>query len=415
MGVLSKPVVLQFLPRSSCNVPSPQYGCNQTGATIPLSAVTAIWHQVDSENRHCLSLHQRYWWRSLGYALAVLLWNAGYSNHAQYLSLVFFAVVVSSSLGPAMEPPRGVIPWSSFMTDDGNPIELSWDWHTGTKPPTIRFSIEPIGVDAGTATDPENQYAASKFHQALLRSLPRTNVEWFDHFNQQLSCHAIAGGLAPEGHSSRIFYAFDLTEDGITSKAYFFPGFKAKATGQTNLTIISQAIRTAPYCAPERLEALAVFQEFVTDSLTPALEMDMLAIDLIDPTASRLKIYFRNRETSFSSVRRTMTLGNRIAAPDLIHGLRNLKLLWDALLERERWSDDDESLPTVDHRTAGILYNVEFCLGNAVPKVKIYIPVRHYANSDRKIICRLGDYLYRINAHSGRYIPRYSHGLGSLL
>lgn len=171
--------------------------------------------------------------------------------------------------------------------------------------------------------------------------------------------------------------------------------------GQLNLTVISQAIVAAPYCRPDKLKALSVFQEFATDCLRPMPEMGMLAIDLVDPIASRLKIYFRIRETSFSSVQHTMTLGNRIETPELVRGLRNLKPLWDAVLERNGFPED-AALPQIDHRTAGILYNVEFHLGSAVPQVKIYIPVRHYAGSDQKIMHGLDEYQCHVNTQSNR-------------
>ena len=384
------------------------------GIHIPLSTMTTVWHQVDSEVRHALSNHERYWWRTSGYALAVLLSHAGYSSHVQYQNLEFFAVMVAPHLGAAQKSPLDEKPWKSFMTDDGNPIELSWDWHTGTKSPTIRFSIEPVGLHAGTPIDPENRYAASEFRQALLRSRVGANFEWYDHFNEQFDCHGTVDTSAQEGHLSQSFFAFDLANAGITSKAYFFPGFKARAKGQMNLTVISQAIATAPLCTPDKLKALSVFQEFATDFLKPMPEVDMLAIDLVDPRASRLKIYFRVRETSFSSVQYTMTLGNRIGTPELVEGLRNLKRLWDAVLERNSFPKD-APLPNTDHRTAGILYNVEFHLGSAVPKVKIYIPVRHYASSDEKVMHGLGEYLSHDNTQSRRHVPGYVHALGTVL
>lgn len=414
ISVLSKAVERQFFGGPFYSLPPPQCIPKETGVSIPFSAETEVWHKVDTEVRHCLGFHERYWWRRSGYALAVFLYNAGYSSHGQYQALIFFAVVVGPSLGAAHEPSLGPNPWSSFMTDDGNPIELSWDWHTDNKLPTIRFSIEPVGVHAGTPRDPQNRYAASRFRRTLLQLPTRANVEWFDHFNDQFNCHGIADGSAEEGHSSQVFYAFDLAEDGITSKAYLFPGFKARAMGQTNLTVLSQAIASAPYCTPDNLRALSVFEDFVTDSMTSALEMDMLAIDLIEPTASRLKIYFRSRETTFSSVRRIMTLGNRIATPEVVHGLQNLKRLWDVVLEREG-SMDDEPLPAVDHRTAGILYNIEFCLGSALPNVKIYIPVRHYASSDKNIVHGLGDYMHGVNEQNARCMPGYGHALSTIL
>lgn len=414
--VLSKSVACQLFGGPFYSLLLPQYTRKENGVLIPLSAVTEVWHKVDTEVRHSLSFNQQYWWRTSGYALAVLLYNAGYSSHAQYQTLTFFAVVVAPSLGAAFEPsllcPR---PWGSFMTDDGNPIELSWDWGIGNKPPTIRFSIEPVGVQAGTPRDPQNLYATSRFRQTLLHLPTKPNVEWFDHFNHKFNRHDVANDSTVEGHSSQVFFAFDLAEEGITSKAYFFPGFNARATGQTNLAVISQTIVTAPYCTTENLGALSVFEDFATDPSTPALEMDMLAIDLIEPTTSRLKIYFRSRETTFSSVRHIMTLGKRTATPEVVQGLNNLKRLWDAVLERED-SLENEPLPSVAHRTAGILYNAEFCLGSVVPKVKIYIPVRHYASSDQNIIRGLGDYLYGVNnTHGARCMPGYVHALGTVL
>lgn len=414
ISVLLESVKRQFFGGPFYSLPPPQCIPKETGFSIPFSAETEVLNKVDTEVRHRLEFHERYWWTRSGYALAVLLYNAGYSNHAQYQALAFFAVVVAPNLGAAREPSLGPNPWNSFMTDDGNPIELSWDWHTGNKLPTVRFSIEPVGVHAGTLRDTQNLYGASKFRRTLLQLPKRANVEWFDHFNAQFNCYDIADGSIEEGHSSQVFFAFDLTADGITSKAYLFPGFKARTLGQSNLMVLSQAIASAPYSTPDKLEALSVFKDFAMDPMIPALEMDMLAIDLIEPTASRLKIYFRSRETTFSSVRRIMTLGNRTATPEVDQGLQNLKRLWDTLLEREG-SMDDEALPTVDHRTAGILYNVEFRLGSALPKVKIYIPVRHYANSDKNIVRGLGDYMHGVNGQSGRSMPRYAHALGTIL
>ena len=381
---------------------------------VPFSAVTAVWHRVDAEFPQLHGGHERHWWKKSGFLLAVLLYQAGYSSHAQYRILKFFAAVIVPSLGDTVEPTSGANPWKSFMTDDGNPIELSWDWHTGAQSPTIRFSIEPFRALAATTMEPQNRAAAFQFHQALLQSLSRVNVEWFDHFEKIFNSGDIPHDSAPEGHCSRIFYAFDLAEENITTKAYFFPGYAASATGQTNMAIVSQAITTAPYCTPEKLEALSIFQEFAVAQSYSMFEIDMFAIDLVDPLFSRLKIYFRNRETSFSSVRRTMTLGNRIQTSTMTHGLQNLKRLWKALFQLDEASDD-AALPTRNHRTAGILYNVEFGLGNATPQVKIYIPVRHYAGSDRAILHALEEYLYQVDSQCRRYMPGYIRTLDAIL
>ncbi|KAI1012040.1 hypothetical protein LB503_004411 [Fusarium chuoi] len=54
---------------------------------------------------------------------------------------------------------------------------------------------------------------------------------------------------------------------------------------------------------------------------------------------------------------------------------------------------EDVALPHKNHRTSGILYNVEFRTNSTTPKVKIYIPVRHYAKSDAQILEALGRFL----------------------
>ena len=118
-----------------------------------------IWHQVNSELQNSENIHHRFWWsRHIGKALAVLLHNARYPSDIQYRDLKFFAQVVASHLDVFHEisVEGGTSPWSSFMTDDGTPLELSWDWDTKDSLPTIRNSIEPIGLHAGTSLDPHN-------------------------------------------------------------------------------------------------------------------------------------------------------------------------------------------------------------------------------------------------------------------
>ncbi|KAL4800788.1 aromatic prenyltransferase [Aspergillus venezuelensis] len=347
----------------------------------PYQKVTANLHNVQDSN-------DEYWWRTSGYLLASLLHDAGYPVSSQEHILTFFGRTIAPYLGPAysINSPQ----WRSFMTDDHHPIELSWDWHTGQKPPAVRFSIEPVGVHAGTAADPSNTHADTSFRRALIDTLPGTEMDLFRYFDRELTPQTTTGLM--EGHPSRIFYAFDLSADSITSKAYFFPGFKAQETGQTNLQVIAHVITRAPHVTPNQLGALQNFKNFTHDPSTPRLEIDMLAIDMDSPTSSRLKVYFRSRATSFASVRQMMTLGMRINRPEIDRGLDNLRRLWDALLG-QKGVPDEQLLPSNDHRTAGLLYNIELPSGSAQPLVKIYIPVRHYASSDEHILKAVHEYM----------------------
>jgi DMATS type aromatic prenyltransferase len=362
----------------------------------PSTLQPPIYQQVTDEVLGYLDSHGQYWWQTSGHLLAALLHDANYPPTSQHHILTFFGRTIAPYMGQAYNPlsPQ----WRSFMTDDHHPIELSWDWHTGRKPPTVRFSIEPVGLQAGTSLDPDNSHADTVFRKALLKALPETNMEWFHHFDHELAPVHRGDGLM-EGHPSKLFYAFDLTAKSITAKAYFFPGFKARETCQSNLQVMAVAIVRAPYCTPSsnQLRSLHVFEDFVRDTSTPQLEMDMLAIDMEDPSTSRLKIYFRNRASSFASVRQMMTLGGRIANPAMERGLHNLRRLWNAMLGQDGIPDGQPLVPAAEgstnHRTAGLLYNVELPAGTTEPKVKIYIPVRHYASSDECVMSAIHAYM----------------------
>ncbi|KAI1174695.1 tryptophan dimethylallyltransferase-domain-containing protein [Nemania sp. FL0916] len=373
------------------------------------------WHRVDAELENFQSVHHRFWWSThSGKALAVLSYAAGYSEKLQYRDLKFFATNVAPYLGVAPENINGDIQrWRSFMTDDGTPLELSWDWGTKDGPPTIRYSIEPIGLHAGSSVDPGNLIAGPAFQEQLLRSLPNMRLEWFYHFREFFNAYDNKTGFVrdAEDHNTSIFYGFDLSTE-VTAKVYFFPKMRARATGQSNLEVLTQAIQEAPYSTKDNIKAWNMFCDFSSNLKTKSLEHEMLAIDLIDPLESRLKIYFRCRETTFDSVLDIMTIGGRIKNPKLYQGLEDLRRLWSALFYSDTDAPLDESLRKVNHRTAGILYNIEFRLGEEYPVAKIYLPVRHYASSDEAIIRGLNVYFQ--HHRRGKYMPNYIKAMRAL-
>lgn len=218
------------------------------------------------------------------------------------------------------------------MTDNYNPIELSWDWHAGSSPPTIRFSFEPIGMKAGTVEDPFNIYAPRDFKAKFLEEFPDTDLQWFNHFETYFGVSIEQSSL--DTHQSNIFWAFDLNEEFITSKAYFFPGPTAYSKQKTNFEVIRDAIRTAPFSTTENLTGLDAISKFVDEHQSSHLEVDMLAIDLVKPQKSRFKVYFRSRETSFQSVYRAVTLGGRILEEKTDAAIQKLRRLWDLLFQQ---------------------------------------------------------------------------------
>ncbi|KAF4338146.1 hypothetical protein FBEOM_7953 [Fusarium beomiforme] len=359
--------------------------CPDEDARVP------SWHHVDANVQEALGRNGKYWWDRHGYALAILLEKSFYSYSDQVKILSFFARSISPWLGPVDQ--SGVVQWKSFMTDDHNPVELSWDWSTERKPPTIRLSLEPISENAGTK-DVFNEYGPPGFLDALLNASSNHNMEWFNHFNAFFN----DGVSIPVdmGHTSKLFWAFNLVANDLAGKVYFTPRYKAVATGKTNLQIISEAIEAAPLSSHDGLSALHMFQEYVKEQTESPLEVEALAIDLVNPSQSRLKIYFRSRQTSFESVRDIMTLHGRLinskTEKHAAKGLQNLRRLWDGIFNQEGVSDETP-LPGSDHETAGILYYVDFHLGAQMPKVKVYLPVRHYAKNDWAVTEAVSSYM----------------------
>ena len=373
-----------------------------------------IWNQVNSELKNSETTNHRFWWsRHSGKALAVLLHNARYPPDIQYRDLKFFAQVVAPNLGASHETSieGGRSSWQSFMTDDGTPLEMSWDWGTKDSLPTIRYSVEPIGLHAGTALDLHNLAVGPGFQDQLVRCLPKMRLELFRHFMSFFNSD-VNHEAGPKGdHQSSIFYAFDLAATEITAKVYFFPKMRAETCGQSNLEVMLQAINSIPAVSNDDLEACTIFRDFTSDEVNKDLEYEMLAIDLVNPTKSRLKVYFRSRDTSFASVINIMTLGGRLRNSRIYLGLVDLHRLWKAFFGA--YGPLDQPLDENGHRTAGVLYNVEFRLGDSIPVAKIYIPVRHYSSSDAAVIKGLNDYFqYR---QRGKYMPDYIKAMSTLL
>ncbi|KAF2202543.1 aromatic prenyltransferase [Delitschia confertaspora ATCC 74209] len=374
---------------SSTKSPSSSRSPSSGGDTSILELATA--------NLPPQNTHSQFWWTAAGRTLALMLHYAGYCPVAQYQHLLYFANSIAPFLGPARKDEKESVQWLSFMTDDGTPIELSWDWGNKRKSPAIRFSIEPVGLDAGTQLDLYNREVGGKFHCTLKETLPNADYEWCDHFIKRFCADEDLEKIsAKRKTATQIFYAFDLNGNDIIPKVYFFPGIRAETLGQTTLESISEAVRSAPHCAPDNLEAFSVLEKFFTDSSAGPLELEMLAADLIRPVDSRLKIYFRSRNTRFSSVANIMSLNNAIASESFAKGLQNLRKLWDLVFDRKE--SDDEPLENTLHRTAGILYYAQFRLGDELPSIKIYLPVRHYAACDGKVVRGLKEFLVESRA-----------------
>lgn len=177
-------------------------------------------------------------------------------------------------------------------------------------------------------------------------------------------------------------------------KAYFVPTFKAAELGHSTWTIIAQAVQNFSERTALAYPGLSILENFLTNSPQGSgFEAEMFAIDCVAPASSRLKIYMRSRSTSFDSVRDVMRLGGAIDDQNLGHGLMELWKLWKLVFSKGQECSTAEDLQTNNHRTAGILYYFDLKQGEALPGVKVYLPVRHYGQNDLAIADGLLAYL----------------------
>ena len=350
----------------------------------------------------------QFWWSKVASSSAVLLSQAGYSSESQYRNLLFFASFIVPELGMPhfsnTQSATGSPRWKSFMTDDGTPIEFSWDWGCIDKvqSSTIRFSIEPISPEAGSQADPLNANAGLFLMHRLQQMLPEIDLDYFDHFCNYFSTFdqaevEPASAANRERHQSQFFTAFDLHGDSITAKAYFIPTRKSVQSGLSKLELVSRSLFALDAKAGIDLGAFCLLRDYINNSPHLEIDVEIFAIDCVLPAKARLKIYVRSPHTSFRSVEDIMTLGDENRRLQVAKSLEELHELWDLVTGDGGPKPASEDLEHVSHRTAGILYNFEVQDGKREPVPKIYIPVRHYGKNDLAVVQGLRSWLQMRN------------------
>ena len=399
---------------------------------------------TQSEN----NANAEYWWKTTGSMLGILMEEAGYDLQSQYFGLIFHLHYINSRLGPAKSATAEKPTWRSFMTDDFSPLEYSWNWDTPKKGPKIRYAVEAIGPDAGSLKDPYNQNSTLELCDQLRSALPGTKFTLVDILRDSFydaTPHRISQEMPATRNSywrklkerlrgsstrksmssdssgesatrsvsedlnhsspSSIFLAFELGSR-IATKAYFVP-VKAEQHGISRLEVLTGAIETLrkhgyPFEAYDKL------LEFAKTDQGAKVDIIGLAIDCIDPEASRFKIYVRSPESSFRSVCEMMTLCGAIDS--LSSTARSeLKDLWWSTLCLDPLLPESEELKCNNHETAGVLYNFDIKPRGTSIEPKLYVPVRHFVRNDYDAAQGLRAYLAARG--KDRYFANYMRAL----
>ena len=283
------------------------------------------------------------------------------------------------------------------MTDDGTPVELSWSWSPGKKLPVVRYSIETIGHQRGLGSKMmQGREAAREFVKQIDHAGLGADWTWYRKLTESLISddNTTAAGKNGACGDSKQFFAFDLSHSVMTLKAYYVLDSIAQLQQRSKLDVALRSL--------EQLElglatssAVTMFEAYMRGEAARKIqvEAEMLAIDCLSPVKSRAKVYVRSRGTSLSNVLNVITLGGTNPLPSGDATFKDLKELWCALLALNENLPLDSQLPETRHRTAGILYYLEFRPGSHEIKSKVYIPVRHYARDDLQVAIGLQNFL----------------------
>lgn len=333
---------------------------------------------------------QAFWYLATMPLLSKLLSTANYPPHLQDQYLFFHNHSIIPALGPSASSTNK---WTPHLTHNISPFECSLAFKKNKQ--QVRYTFEPIGPYAGTSEDRFNQSLplslVSAFSQAKL--CPNMNLEWWNQitttfFISDAEIAAQPSLFAGAKVHPTCFLAFDLpsTEFAPVLKPYLFPHRRAVMEGISRDELVFKTIRnlpSAPFKASPALEKVEAFlsKDYETSHVQSRLlesgkglksrvmSVEMLSFDCISTSSSRLKIYAKTHDASFSNLLNTFTLGGTSDSPYTTVSIKALERFWNSvLLLGDDWSD-------YDSQCAEFLY---FCFeispGKSEPGVKVYVP-----------------------------------------
>lgn len=383
--------------------------------TVPLIA-------GKTDDLESLSRDAHLWWRFTGEFLRILLAYAEFTDQQQESSMDFYYRYIVRSLGPApintSRLPVQSSRWRSFMTDDFSPIELSWSWGDAESIPTrrVRFSIEPIGPDAGSSKDPWNISTAYSLVHRLSDTFQGVDLQWFDHLSAKLTANCTVfentSLTAPRpNHASptSVFLAFELGDDEPLVKAYLLPPGRDAAPPN----IICSTLED--FAAENSWQSLNHVVGFLKGhGRALGLQPFIIAVDCFDQSKQpRMKIYIRSQDTSFALARKILSLFEEDEG-QISNGLEELKDLWKTVFCLENGFDHHKQLHSRAHETSGMLYYLEVRPGTSKVTARVYLPVKHYGGDDWNTTLGLVDFFKSRNRIQSRIADQYLNALRSV-
>ncbi|KAH8435111.1 uncharacterized protein LDX57_012740 [Aspergillus melleus] len=344
------------------------------------------------------------WWHKSGPMLARMLSAANYDVHQQYKYLLLYALHVVPMIGPFPCPDRPQLYRSPF-TGIGA-LELSNNF-TRSKT-TVRMGMEPISYQATTGPDFFNRVKSGEMLSRLKQAGVNVDLTLYHQLIHRLTLSDEEVGAFLNGNDtmklpfkSQTVVALDFGEKDAVVKLYLLPMLKSQATGVPCSELIFSAVKSVDTDGLFQ-DSLAVLEDYCV-KLPPSASVYWTCFDLLNPKASRFKVYLLDTQVDFQRVTDLWMLGGRLTSPEDAKGLELLRELWEALNISGvvRQSAADPGQPDKTRESMYLSANYELQPSRSLQQPKIYLRLARM--NDMSIAKAISSFIEKhVNAEQGR-------------
>lgn len=351
-------------------------------------STSAIIQQVAAA-RPLANEDEQFWWQATGPYFATLLENSGYTPEQLEYNLSWYRRFIPRSLGPS--PTGKKYCFTAGPVRDGSPVEPSLNWRGKSKSSRlVRFAIGVSNSNAGTDADPFGQEETGRLLRSMSNVIPDLCMKKYDKFAQNLFIKkenqaALLEIMSEDTPRAQSWLAFDVKSSGPMAKAYFLPYLKMIETDKHTNDFISQIYRQCGDEFGSYSEGADTINRYIeTFDSTPELapRAIIFGIDCFGGPGSRIKTYLSTSAKTLNEVKDLYTLGGRISGPNADGGVEALVEFWPIFFNLKTGEDFGEK--DVFPAGSGAIACVELKPGQAIPEVKIHIPISMSQSFDIK-------------------------------
>jgi DMATS type aromatic prenyltransferase len=219
------------------------------------------------------------------------------------------------------------------MTDDHTPVEISLSYNK--KGSTARIAIEPSLPNGDNARKaPHISQSTDRLVNILFQTLGQLDLTWYNILRPHLMLDSILPRRKATNFSetSQFFLGFDLGRRSVAMKAYFIPSLAAEAAGKPSFQLISDILPELESAPSSLRPSFSVIEKYLVSPKVRQPRLELVSVDCCDPLDDRLKLYIRDRRTSFQAVWDMYTLGGAIEHVKRAEIFQALKQLWYLVL-----------------------------------------------------------------------------------